>query len=149
MDNSIKNTSWDDLPWRKFQIKLFQLQSRIYKAMQNRNIKETIKLQKTLLTSKSVHFIVVNEITKNTVVPIRGNYSKLCLTVSAKMALVEKLSKNLENWNHREMQKVFIYKPNGKTTLIKTPTFKDKIVECIWLYALEPTYKYLYLSKFC
>lgn len=64
MDKSIVDTSWNSLPWKEFQIKLFQLQCRIYRAMQTGDIKDVVKFQKILLKTKSAYFMALWHTTK-------------------------------------------------------------------------------------
>nr|BDA99065.1 reverse transcriptase [Rhodomonas sp. NIES-2332] len=140
MDTSIQNTSWDSLPWSKFQIKLFRLQSRIYKAMQSGEVKKTIKLQKILLENKSVHFLAVQRITQLNKYDVISSQNNFDLTNDEKMDLVVSIGQNLNNWYHSPLQNICITKRGLKKQITNFSNFEDLVVQCIWKYALEPTY---------
>ena len=55
---------WKNLPWKKFQKILFNLQHRIYKAAQKGDINLIKKLQSLLIGSKCSKYLSVREVTK-------------------------------------------------------------------------------------
>jgi hypothetical protein len=103
MDTSIINTSWDSLPWKNFQIKLFQLQCRIYRTMQTGNIKDTVKFQKILLKTKSAHFMAIWEtFAENKFYELDV---KRYLNSNENMTIFTKMQNNLEQSEYSEKKK--------------------------------------------
>nr|BDA98769.1 group II intron reverse transcriptase/maturase [Rhodomonas sp. NIES-1730] len=126
MDISILDTSWSSLPWKEFQIKLFQLQNRIYKAVLNGNIKDAIKFQKILLKSKASHFIAVRDISKKSVTKDQIFTNSLNKFIS--------ISKVHYELNINSNKKI-------KRNYANFITLEDEIICSIYQYALEPAYK--------
>jgi RNA-directed DNA polymerase len=52
-----ENESWAGKPWKKFEIVVFRLQKRIYKASQEGNFRKVNKLQRLLLKSRAAKFL--------------------------------------------------------------------------------------------
>ena len=86
MGKKSTNLSWTSLPWKEFQIKLFQLQRRIFRAMQSEDIQDTIKFQKMLLTSKAVYFMAIKKVIEDKNIDVNSN-----LNYDAVLKLVLKL----------------------------------------------------------
>jgi retron-type reverse transcriptase len=59
-----ENESWIEKPWKKFEIVVFGLQKRIYKASQEGNFRKVKKLQRLLLTCRSAKFLAVRHVTQ-------------------------------------------------------------------------------------
>jgi RNA-directed DNA polymerase len=68
--NGSRNTShfedetWVEKPWKKFEIVVFRLQKRIYKASREGNFRKVKKLQRLLLKSRSAKFLTVRQVTQ-------------------------------------------------------------------------------------
>ena len=54
--------SWKSLPWKKFQRKTFNIQKRIYKAIQAGDIRRAKMLQKLIIRSRAARFLAVRQI---------------------------------------------------------------------------------------
>jgi RNA-directed DNA polymerase len=59
-----ENETWVEKPWKKFEIMVFRLQKRIYKASQEGNFRKVKKLQKLLLKCRSAKFLAVRQVTQ-------------------------------------------------------------------------------------
>src|ERR671923_103034 len=59
-----ENESWVEKPWKKFEIVVFRLQKRIYKASREGNFRKVKKLQRLLLKSRSAKFLAVRQVTQ-------------------------------------------------------------------------------------
>lgn len=132
MDTSTSDTSWNSLPWKKFQLKLFHLQSRIYRAMQANNLKQTIKLQNLLLNSRSVHFMAVKSVTSKKNIK-KFNY-KSSITDKDKMQFALQVTNYLLRIDYKQDSTLHF-------NLHKTTSIEDQIVRSMWKYALVPIYK--------
>nr|YP_001293613.1 hypothetical protein RhsaCp144 [Rhodomonas salina]ABO70799.1 unknown [Rhodomonas salina] len=139
MDISIQNTSWKDLPWSKFQIKLFRLQSRICRAVQNGDVKKIIKIQKTLLQTKSVYFIAVKHIAELNERKVFLGHKKYYLTDDEKTKLALYVSQNITHWKHKKLQQISTTRLGDRKQVFFVSNFEDMVVQCVWQYALEPT----------
>lgn len=135
MGKKSTNLSWTSLPWKEFQIKLFQLQRRIFRAMQSEDIQDTIKFQKMLLTSKAVYFMAIKKVTEDKNIDVNSN-----LNYDAVLKLVLKLQDKLQYWEYSAVKKVCSNKEYRKRDCLEFSTIEDEIVFCIWHYALEPIY---------
>lgn len=56
--------SWKKLPWKKFRRNLFNLQKRVFKAVQAGNKRKARSLQKLILKSKAARFLVIRQVTQ-------------------------------------------------------------------------------------
>lgn len=129
------------LPWTTFRKNLYRLQCRIYKAAKKDDKDSIIKLQSLLLGSNCSKYLAVRQVTQpNTgggTIGIDGLSSlnaKECLTLAADIGLREK-------WKHAKLRRVNIPKPNGKQRLLRIPTMRDRAIQCLVSYALEPVYE--------
>ena len=55
--NKLNSESWEFLPWKKFQVNLFRLQKRVYKAVQVGDKQKARSLQKLILRSQAARFL--------------------------------------------------------------------------------------------
>ena len=103
MDKSTIDTSLDSLPWKDFQIKLFQLQCRIYRTMQTGNIQDTVKLQNKLLKTKSAYFMALwHVITEKKLYDIDH---EPFLNSNEEIAFLAKVENDIELYKHSEKKK--------------------------------------------
>ncbi len=136
--NSNRNIEeWKALPWKKFQRVVFRLQCRIYKAQRNGDSHLVKKLQNCLLNSRAAKFLAVRQI-------IQLNSGKKTAgvdgisTVSIKNRVKFAESINLKTWEHQQLRRVYLPKPNGDKRPLGIPTIYDRVCQCITKYALEP-----------
>src|SRR5881227_1833961 len=99
-----ENETWVEKPWKKFEIVVFRLQKRIYKASQEGNFRKVKKLQRLLLKCRSAKFLAVRQITQlNTGKKTPGIDGIANLNDAERIQLVEELQGKSRNWNHREV----------------------------------------------
>ena len=55
---------WKNLPWKKFQKKLFRLQQHVYKAIQVGNKRKATSLQRLILKSTAARAMAVRQVTQ-------------------------------------------------------------------------------------
>nr|YP_010336519.1 putative reverse transcriptase/maturase [Rhodospora sordida]UNJ14925.1 putative reverse transcriptase/maturase [Rhodospora sordida] len=125
---------WKDLPWKKFQKILFNLQSRIYKAKRRGDYPEVIKLQRLLITSKSAQFLSVRQLSslswRNTIV----HKSKFIpLSIKNRFKLVQELSL-IKNWSNNKLLKIYASEFNNEAHYI---TIKKLSLQCLVKYTVE------------
>jgi group II intron reverse transcriptase/maturase len=134
---------WKTLPWKKFQKNLFRLQHRIYKAAKSED-KSTVKqLQSLLIGSKCSKYLAVRQVTQlNSGKKTCGVDGVSSLNPKQRIALTEDL-KSMRVWKHQKLRRVFIPKANGKKRPLGIPTIRDRAMQCLIKYALEPVYEAL------
>jgi len=132
---------WKALPWKKFQINLFRLQHRIFKAAKQQDYNSVKRLQTLLLGSKCSKFFAVRQVTQlNVGKKTAGVDGIKSLNPKERLQLVADLD-NMKNWKHQKLRRVYIPKPNGKQRPLGIPTLRDRAMQCLVKYALEPVYE--------
>ena len=133
-----ENESWIEKPWKKFEIVVFRLQQRIYKASREGNLKKVKKLQRLLLKSRSAKFLAVRQVTQlNTGKKTPGVDGIASLNDVERIHLVEELQRKSQNWNHREVRRIFIPKKNGDKRPLGIPTIADRAWETLVTQSLQ------------
>jgi retron-type reverse transcriptase len=131
--------NWKDLPWKKFQKVVFRLQTRIFKAQKNGNLKLVTKLQKLLLNSKAAKYLAVRQVTQlNQGKATPGVDGKTALNYSERMQLATQLN-GWKTWEHRKLRRVNILKKDGTKRKLLIPTISDRAYQCLLKFALEPS----------
>mmetsp|Transcript_17283 Transcript_17283/g.44121 ORF Transcript_17283/g.44121 Transcript_17283/m.44121 type:complete len:209 (+) Transcript_17283:40-666(+) len=137
---------WKTLPWKKFRKEVFRLQHRIYKAQQKENYKLVKKLQRLLFKSRAAKFLAIRQVTQLNRGKVTAGVDGICkLQERERFELFEDL-KDLKKYKHQLLKSVYIPKPNGEKRPLGIPTIKDRAVQCLMKYLLEPVYE-AYASK--
>nr|YP_010448222.1 hypothetical protein NRL16_pgp067 [Symbiochloris sp. SG-2018]UTQ75703.1 hypothetical protein [Symbiochloris sp. SG-2018] len=133
--------NWKKLPWKNFERNLFRLQHRIYEANQKDDTYLVYRLQSLILGSPCARYLAVKQVSqlnkrKKTagVDGIKSLSAKQCLQLADEL-------KNLNNWKHQELRRVYISKSNGEKRSLGIPTLKDRAMQYLIKYALEPVYE--------
>ena len=140
--NKISSESWELLPWKKFQINLFRLQKRVYKAIQAGNKRKARSLQKLILRSQAARFLAIRQVTQlNNGKKTAGIDGKLALNFKERFELEEELWLKANNWKHQGLREIPIPKKDGTKRILKIPTISDRAWQCLAKYALEPAHE--------
>nr|AJA41218.1 putative maturase [Porphyridium purpureum]AJA41220.1 putative maturase [Porphyridium purpureum]AJA41222.1 putative maturase [Porphyridium purpureum]AJA41224.1 putative maturase [Porphyridium purpureum]ATJ02995.1 putative reverse transcriptase [Porphyridium purpureum] len=137
---------WESLPWKKFQKDIFRLQHRIYKAQQIKNYKLVSRLQRLLFNSRAAKFLAIRQITQLHTGKVTAGIDGINkLNEKERFELFERI-KSLKKFKHQPLKRVFIPKSNGEKRPLGIPTIRDKAIQCLIKYLLEPVYE-AYASK--
>ena len=132
----LNSESWEFLPWKKFQVNLFRLQKRVYKAVRAGD------LQKLILRSQAARFLAIRQVTQlNAGKKTAGVDGKLALTFKERFELEEELRLKANNWKHKGLREIPIPKKDGTKRILKVPTISDRAWQCLAKYALEPAHE--------
>lgn len=132
---------WKSVPWRKLQVTLFRLQHRIYKAAKENDVNKIKKLQTLLVGSKCAKYLAVRQVTQLNIGKRSAGVDGLSkLNSKQRMNLVADLGQ-LNNWKHNKLRRVFIPKEDGSKRPLGIPTIRDRAMQCLIKYALEPVYE--------
>jgi RNA-directed DNA polymerase len=132
---------WKDLPWKQFDKTLYRLQHRIYKAAQQNDVESIKNLQSLLVGSNCAKYLAVRQVTQlNTGKRSAGVDGLSKLDPKQRMQLAAELSQ-LNNWKHQKLRRVYIPKDNGTQRPLGIPTIRDRAMQCLIKYALEPVYE--------
>lgn len=139
--NEFYTDEWKGLPWKEFQRNLYRLQHRIYKAAKEKDVASIKKLQTLLVGSNCAKFLAVRQVTQlNMGKRSAGVDGMSKLNSKQRIQLVTDLSQ-LNNWKHEKLRRVYIPKDNGTQRPLSIPTIKDRAMQCLLKYALEPVYE--------
>ena len=138
----ISSESWEFLPWKKFQINLFRLQKRVYKAIRAGDKAKARSLQKLILRSQAARFLAIRQVTQlNNGKKTAGVDGKLALTFKERFELEEELRIKANNWKHKGLRKIPIPKKDGTKRILKIPTISDRAWQGLAKYALESAHE--------
>lgn len=130
---------WKALPWKKFQLCVFRLQTRIFKARKNGDHRLVRKLQKLLLNSKAAKYLAVRQVTQlNQGKATAGIDDKVALNPKERLQLAEQVQSGWKSWEHQKLRRVHIPKKDGTQRKLGIPTIGDRAYQCLLKYALEP-----------
>ncbi|MDE5082584.1 MAG: reverse transcriptase domain-containing protein [Trichodesmium sp. St16_bin2-tuft] len=133
--------AWKNLDWKKFQRDLLRLQKRIYKAMQDEDLRKVRSLQHLVLKSRAARMLAVRQVSQlNSGKKTCGVDGQKSLNFQQRLELAEKL-KEANKWEHKGLREVQIPKKNGKMRTLKIPTIADRAWQCLVKYALEPAHE--------
>jgi RNA-directed DNA polymerase len=136
-----QSDEWRSLPWKIFRKNLYRLQCRIYKAAKEGDKDSIIKLQSLLLGSNCSKYLAVKHVTQfNTREKKSGIDGVSSLNTGQRLTLAADLG-SMESWKHAKLRRVFIPERNGKQIPLGIPTIRDRAMQCLIRYALEPVYE--------
>ena len=138
---NVYTEEWKTLPWKDFEKTLFRLQHRLYKASRENNLTLCKKLQSLIIGSASSRYLAVRQVTQlNTGKKTAGVDGLSSLNHKERLQLAKEL-KLINGWKHQPIRRMYIPKPNGKMRPLGIPTLKDRAMQCLMKYAMEPYYE--------
>ncbi|CDH44476.1 RNA-directed DNA polymerase (Reverse transcriptase) (fragment) [Candidatus Contendobacter odensis Run_B_J11] len=128
--------SWHKINWAECHRQVRRLQARIVKATQEGRWNKVKALQWLLTHSWSGKVIAVKRVTENQGKKTPGVDKVTWSTPKAKFQAVWSLRRR--GYQPLPLRRVFIPKSNGKLRPLGIPTMKDRAMQALHLFALEP-----------
>jgi len=148
MDVRTNYITWKSLPLKKFKIRTFRLQCKIYKAMRNKNVLYVSKLQKILVNSFAARCTAVEELTSRDILHKVTNEKKTEFPSTTKrIEFVEGLLKKRNNPKHFPVKKILTTKLSKEKKVFQKWKTADQIVACVCTMALKPAQKANFYCK--
>ena len=129
-------TEWTAIHWRLAQKNVRAMQHRITKAAQAGNWRRVKALQRWLTHSFSAKALAVKRVTENQGKRTAGVDQKLWDTPTQKFAAIAQLKKR--GYRPLPLRRVYIPKSNGKLRPLGIPTMRDRAMQALHLFALDP-----------
>ncbi len=139
-DSILNIEGWDDINWRQVEKYVYKLQTRIYAASRQSDIRKVRKLQRTLMRSWSNRVLAVRRVTQdNTGKNTAGVDGVKSLSPKARYKLVGQLKLTGKS---KPTRRVWIPKP-GKSEKrpLGIPTMYDRALQGVVKAALEPEWE--------
>lgn len=128
--------AWNQLPWKKCQKVVMRLQRRIVKAVQQGRWGKVKTLQHLLTRSFSGKALAVKRVTENQGKNTAGVDRQIWSTCNTKFQGIKLLKQR--GYKPSPLKRIYISKSNGKRRPLGIPTIKDRAMQALYLFALEP-----------
>jgi RNA-directed DNA polymerase len=133
-----KQTDWNAINWKAANRTVRNLRHRIFRAMQEGNLKKVRSLQKLVLRSYSNRLISVRRVTQMNAGKNTPGVDKLVIkTPAARGRMVDALA-NYTLWKAKPARRVYIPKKNKKRRPLGIPVVVDRCLQALVKNALEP-----------
>lgn len=132
--NSIK--SWESIDFHKAECHVKKLQKRIARAWQNNDVDIVVFLQHTLIHSFYAKALAVKIVTSNRGKHTCGIDNILWITPKDKYNAIFEL--NRRGYKPKPFKPAYIYKSKGSWRKLSIPTMRDRAMQTLYKFALEP-----------
>ena len=128
--------SWETIDWAKANAYVKKLQMRIVKAQKSGHFSKVKSLQWLLTHSFYAKALAVKRVTSNPGKKTAGVDHELWTTPQAKLEAISTLKRR--GYQPQPLRRVYIPKKNGKMRPLSIPTMKDRAMQTLYKFALEP-----------
>jgi len=129
-------SNWQGIEWSQVKRQVKRLQARIVKATQEGHHCKVKALQWLLTHSFSGKALAVKRVTENRGKHTPGVDNQIWITPKAKTNAIASLKRR--GYKPLPLRRINIPKKNGKTRPLGIPTMKDRAMQALYLFALEP-----------
>lgn len=133
---SSSHKDWHSINWLKVNQTVKKLQIRIVKAEQEGKYRKVKSLQHLLTHSYSAKALSVRRVTENRGKRTSGIDCKLWSTPDSKTKAIQSLKS--KGYKPKALKRVYLTKKNGKKRPLGIPTMKDRAMQSLYKFALEP-----------
>ena len=128
--------NWESIDWNICQAKVRKLQARIVKAQKEGKYDKVKSLQWILTHSFAAKALAVKRVTSNKGKHTSGVDNVQWSTPLSKLNAIKQL--NRRGYIPKPLKRVHIKKKNGKLRSLGIPTMKDRAMQALYLFALDP-----------
>ena len=127
---------WNSINWKKVNIFVKRLQMRIAKAVKEKKFGKVKSLQWILTKSYYAKLLAIKRITSNKGKRTPGIDRIVWSTAKQKIDAVSELKR--KGYKPKPLRRIYIPKKNGKKRPLSIPTMKDRAIQALYKFALEP-----------
>ena len=135
-DTIILNSNWNQFDWSRIEKNVYRLQTRIAKAVSNKQFGKAQSLQWLLVNSASAKFLAVKRVTSAKGGKTPGTDGVVWTTSNDKYQAA--CSLKARGYKAQPLRRIYIPKKNGKQRPLSIPTMRDRAMQTLYLLALEP-----------
>lgn len=133
--------TWNQVNWANVDMEVRRMQERIFRAAKNSEHAKVKNLQKLMMRSFHVKAAAVRQVTQlNSGKHTAGVDGYVCSTDAERMDLL-KNGLSFDGYRASPVRRVYIPKSNGKLRPLGIPTVKDRVMQAIVKFALEPEWE--------
>lgn len=130
------NGNWFDIDFKSAENSVKKLQKRIYMAYSNNDIDKVNYLQHRIIHSFYAKALAIKIVTSNRGAYTPGVDNIIWTTPEEKYNAIFTLSRR--GYTPKALKKVYIPKLDGSNRIISIPTIKDRAMQTLYKFALEP-----------
>ena len=129
-------SNWHSINWKATSCAVSRMQARIAKAAKDKQWRRVTRLQKLLVRSTAAKATAVRRVTENQGRRTPGVDRATWSTPAAKWNAINSLQR--KGYKAKPLRRIHIPKARGGTRPLGIPTMKDRAMQALYLFALDP-----------